>query len=413
MSFNEWLEGFPRGRKKQMLNACVALSVVPYGGMVESYRKAFVKRDFSIFMREDLLTNHFDGVSKDPRMILAPSERMLVTNGPWFKSFSHYLASVWGRQADNSWPRIVYAAGMTAEDGGQWLRSKRDELGDCCFVMGDLSRYDAHEGDEAHAFKRFVYCGHGLRGKALRAFNDQSEFRAFGVCGHTVGGLTQVGSGQNDTSCGNSVTNGVMLDKSLQDFGVPESCYAILLMGDDFIALVSRKFATTALETHLNDAYLVWGFVLKTRITNKLSDVVFCSRLFWPVDGDDFILGPRIGRSIAKFSKTFKKPRDKLAHLKGVAKGLYYSGSFLPVLGQMLARTLFLCSAVDKEDVKQYYAATKEHTADSRTRAFFSERYGIGWDEANKSADIEISSVCSLPCAVNFGCHYAVDLENL
>lgn len=342
-------------------------------------RSAFVKRELS--MPDPTRKNR----EKDPRIIQGVSDRSNVALGPWMWAFSKLLARKW------SWRKnVAYASGMTPEDVGRWFDYQVDRLPGCCAIECDLSRMDSTVSKEAIAYERRVYLKHGLDGEALVAFDGQARTIGVSVYGYKYKVLATRKTGDPNTSCGNSMLMGVVVDRFMKG----SSQWASLIMGDDVVILASQTVSISALVSICRDA----GFVAVPKKHLNPRDASFCSQRFWPT-ADGTVLGPKVGRLLCKIGFAIDRA-DARVHMRGVILGLKNCMSFVPLLRSYAWHILRLTSGV-KATPKFHYLknATSEHESTDHTVECFDRWYGPHNEQV---FDSQLAEIRSLPASIHF-----------
>jgi hypothetical protein len=113
-------------------------------------------------------------------------------------------------------------------------------------------------------------------------------------------------------------------------------------------------------------------------------DLVFCSKLLYPVGGQ-YYLGPKIGRIICKVGFMLRdlEPDLALIMFRGSIKSLLTSVSYVPVLKELFARLTQLVGEGETimPDGEYSLYAGELHDYDINTEYFVCERYGITIEE--------------------------------
>jgi hypothetical protein len=363
VSFATWNARFPGNRRKQHLKAQKSLEITPISTN-DCTRATFVK------VEKGLKSDSIGYTESDPRCIQGTSHRANVILGPWMLAFSKELSRQWS--IGNT---IVYAGGMTANDVGKWMEHAQRTRGVWIIVMGDdmlavrndgstisyiendFSRFDTTISREALKFEFSIYEAFGV--PEQERFVLQQQLNTIGYTNLGIKYFCKGGrkSGDPNTSCGNSLINGIVSRHILVDL------------------------AATS-EDHITSAYARFGFKSKTKVLYRLCDVEFCSKLFWTVGGK-LILGPKPGRCLPKMGSSVKKLN--LVEIKSFIKGQLVDGWFVPGVLEYLKCLLAIhhVSFEDLEKSKAYHEYINLHSElkyqtelPRESKFMFDARYG-------------------------------------
>jgi len=296
------------------------------------------------------------------------------------KRASKFLAKEWrATKVNRKQHSLFYTGSSTNEVIGKWMEAclnKNDDFiasavcgddsitvikhkGVTYFIENDFSRYDTTIGLEAIDFELSFY-------DKLNYFDEDAKFVLKQQ--RMTKGYTRVGvyysfpgerkSGDPNTSTGNSMITGVTTMTAIR------SCIDYLPDEEEFCFRLKEQF-------------LRFGFNAKPKISQDISQVEFCSKLFWPTE-DGIILGPKPGRCLPKIGCGLK-PLTNI-QIRGVFKGWAMDGWFVPGIATYLMRADPTCC---NSDVKVIYEnaysthSTKFHDPNEETASFFYDRYGI------------------------------------
>jgi len=367
--FQVWNSRFPMAKAKQQ--ALTYQRIRERGYLVDSdlVFDGFVKRELT-------LKGGPDPQDFDPRWIQSPTAAANVVTGPFFFQFSKRLQEEWHPHAN-----ITYAAGMTAEELGAWRGQFGDE--DVIIIELDETRYDAHMGKRSYDTKMSFYETFGIDEWPLakEAYVGQKTKRGFSPKGVRWKVKYTVGSGQPDTSCGNSLWNGLKVEAFLDSQGVLLKA-KVLVMGDDSLIVLRlsglSEETKTSMLSDVNQFNRSLGFSVKAKISTEWHEVEFCSSLFWPVEGG-YVLGPKPGRMLPKMGWGLKELTEP--QVKGMLLGMKMQCGFVPVLRKYVKYCLDLLGKAKTEiynDARSIYKsfAVEHHSATSDTELFFFKRYG-------------------------------------
>jgi len=331
---------------------------------VDKVIDAFVKRELAAYEIEGCMVKE---VLK-PRLIQGRRPPIRLATGPSTYAYGKKLSEVYHWTTSN----LVYAAGMTGETLGAWYNRTTHTL--CRTTQGvvpywvsiDCSRWDSTVGSGPLSGLHEDYKKSGMDDDALYALRDRDKKRR----GKTASGIrysstAKVASGDGDTSCGNSRIHLVMLENC-------PNVKAAVVMGDDGLILTDDAGAVMR-------QYRAGGM-----IPVLSPDIDFCSQLLWPVRGGGHVLGPKIGRVLAK---TFQcrlqlNEAQHVAWLRSVCLGIHPSCSFVPLLRALVPRLLALVGEngplYDTGEWAEKLRAMEFHELSVETWEFFEDRYHIG-----------------------------------
>jgi len=307
VSFENWNRRFPPSRRNLQRRA---YDYYLLNGLSKSdlhrctLRKSFIKREL-------LLS---DVELKDPRVIQGVSDLANVVLGPWIYTLTQAFKAV-VKPHDN----FVIACGMDALELGSWIEDKVDSS----FVETDFSRFDKTISRYALEFEQSVYALFDPPRDVKRILEAQLETR--GITSHgiyyEVDGTRK--SGDPNTSLGNSLINlavslfaycwsvGRSLD--VNPANIQYDNISMLVGGDD--GVLSHK---TPFDSELYIKCLAGlGFEAKLLHTTYPHVSFFSSR--WLPSSHGYILTPKIGRLLVKFSFSSCYQVNPRGWLRGVA----------------------------------------------------------------------------------------------
>lgn len=184
------------------------------------------------------------------------------------------------------------------------------------------------------------------------------------------------GSGSINTSCGNSILNGVvclwtcyMYSKLFLkiDFNLQNPPVAILVQGDDSLVFGHQDLLLAMKDSSFwSDSFLMFGMITKfVTVTKNIFDADYCSRLFWPAEhAFGYVLAPKPGL-LFKNGWTREKIPNPYQHMRGVALGLKDDVSHVPFLNKYVDMLLRVTDGTDsptklnKDQYNQYSLHTK------------------------------------------------------
>lgn len=293
-----------------------------------------------------------------PRLIQGRSLSVKIDTGPFTSSFGKMMMLVYGPGSN-----FVYTSGLSAEVIGDCfthipVRVKHE--GARWYAI-DCKRFDRSVGPSPlhELYLEYKKCGAPV--ECLNAFANRHK-EQFGA---TRNGIrytrrAQVNSGDGDTSAGNSRIHLVLL----------ESCphaYGALVHGDDAVILT-------------DDIEAVMDWYRRGDLVPVLApELDFCSGLFYPTN-HGVVLGPKIGRVLAKGFQSMRRFDSYRPWLRGVLLSIRNSSSFVPIL-RVLVETMLTRVGVGKvfreNDFKYKSLAHSSHDCCEETFEFFEKRYGI------------------------------------
>jgi len=329
--------------------------------------KAFVKVEKHVA----IVGTHIVKPNRVPRLIQGRSLAVKVATGPFTHSYGKTMMSCYGVDSD-----YVYTSGMSSEDIGllfttipqRVVRESNafsNNLKEPCWHAIDCKRFDRSVGPSPLLLLYQEYKRCGAPKDCLLAYKNRHK-RQFGATrnGIRYARTAQVNSGDGDTSAGNSRMHLVML----------EACphvYGCLVHGDDAVIL-----------TNDIESVMAW-YVLHDFVPVLAPDIDFCSSLFWPT-ADGIVLGPKVGRVLAKSFQSMRKFHEYEPWIRGVMLSTRFSWSFIPILRAINERFLHLLGdGKVQRDCDHVYKsrAVGEHECCTDTFAFFEERYSLSENE--------------------------------
>jgi len=363
--FVAWNSYYPSEKQKRNLLAYNNLHTT---GWLNRYgvRKSFVKREVTIPKDHNY---GYDFEDMDPRLIQGVSDEANVALGPFMRKVSKRLAEVWN--ADH---RVFYASGTTGSDIGAWREKFSDRS--VTLIEIDQSRYDAHQGVSCYEIENSVYSAVGIDQTSFARESFCAQRNTIGYCSN--GTKYQVGytrkSGDQNTSVGNSIINGIVTTAVLNKHGLTGT---MVVLGDDNLIVVEGRVKVN--EQSIIDSFEAYGFKAKVKVAYEWHEVEFCSSLFWPVQ-DGYVLGPKIGRRLPKVGFNLRHLADPF--VKGMLIGFDFETGELPCFRVYTAHCLSLLTGVEQReyiDPEQQYKikASNRPVFCDATADFFYARYGV------------------------------------
>lgn len=371
--FAAWNAKFPEAKRRLHVKAWNSLRDVPLQ-QIDFCRKQFVKRELT--MKGGPEPEEFD-----PRSIQGNTDRLNVSLGPFTARAAEKLKEIWNKDS-----RIYYTSGATAEEIGEWRKQFGDQ--DVTIIACDESRYDAHQGENAHRLTQIFMDRVGIEDYPGADYALSSMERITGWSGTGVKYAVDytMTSGAPTTSTSNSLANGVKTSFALERCDYHD--FKMVIHGDDSLVVIPGKLSPTKLAELRKEFLSIQkrlGYTTKFTATHSWSDTEYCSSLFWPVDGG-YVLGPKVGKRLPKIG--FSLRRLKTSEVKGMLIGLSIEAGYIPVLRTYATHQLKLLKTVKAaphQDVRRVYKSlpTTRHKLTAETEYFFLERYGVSPSEAD------------------------------
>lgn len=315
----------------------------------------------------------------DPRLIQGASPTYQAATGPITYSISKRLAACWGKYEGTYGP-ITYAAGMSAEQVGDWFEYAVHKCKKPVFVTGDFSRLDNTVRAGALQFEHSVYRSMGVARKHLKIIFDRGG-RNRGVL--RSGTYYQVQhtrcSGDGNTSCGNTVITAGAYHAYFEHYRIT---HYIICMGDDAMVVVDGEFELKQLEKFL----LLLGLKPKLNKTEEAFECEFLSSRWWPTD-DGWKLGPKPGRILARLGYTYKIPAPGMEYiwLKSVMQGLEYETSHVPIAADYIGHYLTLLTGIQAPTIHEDHkvVAKVKTPISEKALTYASQMYGVSKELIN------------------------------
>jgi hypothetical protein len=364
VSFSEWNDRFPAGRRKENLRAREYLLKFPKSiKSLNLKRKSFVKVE-KIFGKS--------GVGKfeefDPRLIQGATSEVNVTVGPEIYALSKWLAKSWDVRN-----QICYSSGLTAQAIGKWFHDSLNVSHpsadsttdtDALFILeDDASRWDSTLREEAMKFEvkiKRMFLSRSVC-DIIEAQCITEGWTKFGVH-YTVRGTRK--SGDNNTSEGNSELDGlfhlysfacceaVHTNRHVLNVGPRDVKSHMIVLGDDNLSFVPRSVMENLalVEQTLREL----GINPKLKLRLNPNEAEFCSSRFWPctVGGESTrVLGPKIGRMLGRLGWATQKQEKPAEWLRGVMLGVIEDVNFIPFLREVVHLSLHLTKNVKSKRI--------------------------------------------------------------
>jgi len=238
----------------------------------------------------------------------------------------------------------------------------------------DFSRFDSSIHPELLLFECDVYARLGMNKNVLKVMRKNLSSRLYTSQGVMLDVEGTRRSGTPNTSCGNSLLNGLIHACVMHKAGVHN--YKMIMLGDDNLTLINPAGSSDARPTFTEQIELFAKFGLKavTKISYGGEEyaVEFCSSKFWPIYdnlGKTHILGPKIGRTLAKFGWFINPPVQKAQRdliLSGTVTSRWQDFRYLPVLRVMAERLSALSTQNPLDPNTKAMPAVKDYKAHAR-----------------------------------------------
>lgn len=274
------------------------------------------------------------------------------------------------------WPgiRIAVASGWSAQRLGDWAGA--DRVGYGWVYERDGKNWDATMSLPLLEFKRqamacadpalaaSVEAGERVRGTHYGP-DIKLRYRACGT----------VKSGHNDTTSGNSYINAMVCADACRRAGARAD---ILVVGDDLVAFVDRRFALEQLESE-------YGIQPEARWFRDITQASFISAC-WVEDGGVYVFTPLPGRLLSRLWWTVSPPgrRHERAYRHGVAVGLLSTYAANPLLRAFLEPALEGGSWSDDMYDERVRKRPGGRVADIDWRGALARRYGVSVGEIDR-----------------------------
>lgn len=387
--FTAWLAHFPGATKRKLLEA---KQRVDEGFPIHKTMSAFVK------IEKASNCNELGLADKDPRNISSPAPDFNVVTGPWFYAVSKYMVQNW--HVHN---HITYASTMHAEDLGHWLEVSLRMSTRVFWMRSDFKRFDGTQGKKMMNARYSIYKALGWPSYVRTALTKNQRYRAVTKDGIRASVDGTQPSGRADTSCGNSLTSATVLAHILESRGWEYKEYRILVLGDDLLLASSKPLEGVDFAL----AFSLYGLRAEPNLVYDLSDLEFCSGLFWPVRqlpqlhcGCEvrYVWGPKPGRVLPKAGWLIdpdKVGKDKLLYLRSWYLGVWKSYNHVPFLSEYAASIGELTKHVGNVAPLINYnlpLVRQAHTRSDDWYDFVSRRYQI--------EEVQVHEICDAIIAV-------------
>jgi hypothetical protein len=359
VTFDKWVKHYPPARREQVKEA---RQLARDRGIIQKELgvKLFVKRECLPKCLPD------EDISFDPRAIQGNHDVVLAQLGPWYSSDSEYLQKTWGKH-DGSFGIITYAAGLNAQDIGEWFDQAHDAVIDSVELTNDARRWDMSIRRAGTEFMATVISQRTKkwhdkpipRRVASLFFNtlDCTGVSHQGIHFKTEG---RIRTGGISTSAGNSTLNAHLhLTPIIMVLGrfPTRSELMLIVMGDDMYMVLNRTLANKVY--HVLASFLTFaGIQHKLTLFTDQREGQFCSSRFWPTLNGT-VLGPKPFRTLSKtfYCKHALSDKNARGWLRGVVLGWYADSAHVPVLRVVIRRMLEITSADEPKFYEKIFRA--------------------------------------------------------
>lgn len=276
---------------------------------------------------------------RHPRLISGKRDDYLHRVGPYYYCFQKHLSThVW---KDDFYHLMnlpfIYPSSLSPITLGRVISAYEDR--NWYFYEADFSRLDGHTEYELLNMEMQFYEILGFEPRIVELLREQLV--TFGSNGSTGISFTCHGkraSGVINTTMGNTLVCMAMASGALAEQGFNYSAhdYVVIQLGDDNVIITSRPLDEERYCKFMFDAGHDLKLIFRGRGTAGVDDTEFCSCLFWPI-GEQRILGPKVGRALAKSWMPSKTINNLRKHAYGIAIG-YQHYWWIPVLGYICRR---------------------------------------------------------------------------
>lgn len=335
--FNQWVDRFPVPRRKLLTQAYGKLKsgVAKPWDNIEWRNESFIKRE----CLNKIIDEYCEAFS--PRLIQGRTPVYQVATGPWTHAFTSHLKHIW--HANHI---ITYSAGMTANQIGFWLDNavnQISEFGRPVAVEDDMGRFDGRFCESAISTELNIYDQYTTKSSVKKALSMQLYTKGSlrfknQIMFYKVPGTRK--SGDGNTSCGNTLINGLIHLDWISQVGVEimnpmKTPFRMLVLGDDMLLITTSEIAQRLKLTV--DRIRRSSMEPELIIHDNFEKSSYCSGYFYP-STNGRIWGPKIGRCITKLFHC----RHKLDDLegkkwaRGVALGMLRDTKHIPVLRTLI-----------------------------------------------------------------------------
>lgn len=340
-NFETWLSHYQGPQRRMMKEARTEVTSAGLADRQAMMVKAFVK----VELLPKLLSVQ---MAKEPkaRLIQGRHPRLTAGVGPSFHALGKALCRVWDVRNPEPLP-VVYASSCDALEIGSWYGRCLDE--GLRPWPDDADKWDASQGPGPLTSWAEDLMDLRPRFAVRRLLQDRLGGEARPRHGVTKHGTKytlawQVCSGDGDTSCGNSASNGKMRIHRAYNSPAPWArSVRVAVNGDNALSMIPLAVGPAAVAEE-RAAYRAYGIVINSEGgLGHIYDGQICSGRIWAIGANRWKYGPKIGRVL---SKTFwwlnpqGGPFARRAWLRSVAESLRDSCFHIPLLRVIVQRIL-------------------------------------------------------------------------
>jgi hypothetical protein len=303
--FEVWNQHYPAHMQRRHVEAKAQLNDANFKELLVHERGEFMKV-------EPLSKSTPDGAADfAPRAIQSGTPHHNVATGPFCKGFSKRLAEIWSIMNDKG---PMYTSKASAEQiGSAFQRAVRRLDGDMAILEGDFARFDSTIHRRLLELEARIYKYVGCSDQAYAAFMSCILTKGRDKFGTRYGVDGGRHSGDHNTSCGNTLLQvlAIMFCMSFEDAQetgillpptqlVAKLDITLLALGDDNLLVGRKEFLQ---KIPMAPMLLKLGLELEPKLHDTDTakyHATFCSSRFWPVEGDMTVLGPGVGRGVAR-----------------------------------------------------------------------------------------------------------------
>jgi len=386
----EFMAHLTTSQRRMVIKALETCSHVP-----TARTKAFVKREV---LTEKKL------VKENPRLISSKEVEYFAEVGPEYYTWQKQgTKDLWATPELALQQKFIYPGAMTGDQIGE-IVTYFEHLG-WHALEADYSRYDGHTEEEALDAEMKFYKNY-LTDTEVDFLRLQLNTKGRTMSGHKFKCKGKRASGVANTTFGNTFIGFAIAALILSEMDIEDYC--VMQLGDDNIIFTKKKVAVGPFVEKALD----FGHKLEMvyRSPEEYDFLEFCSQRFYDI-GDTRVLGPKIGRVLAKtFISTIKVPNDDMkAYVTGIAKGFKHYG-WLPILGP-------LCRQIIEHGHESYSCVNgnpykiclrRDLDVDPQAVATMIERvYGIDF-ELLESTVLEMDVMNNLGCSFEHESFYQI-----
>lgn len=296
------------------------------------------------------------------RFVSGFDDGYLAETGPEYYLWQKAVCKMyWGSAISRNQAKFLYTGGLQGDEIGEWFDRLKDK--GYTFLLLDFSKFDSRNKTEVMERLYRIYKKHLSR--ELYDWLEQT-FHKFGKTSQGIKFSVEatVASGRIDTSLGNTLIV-FMLAYAIMyllDPGYLPQMYISALGDDNNIAVPDFHHTIEDIQRVSNHlGHEADGLIISPLEYHKIE---YCSQRLWQIQPTRSVLGPKIGRLLAKTFVCHKNvPSDHLIeHISGVLLG-FRCYRFLPVFRAFYQRWFELHTG----PAKRYYGESNPHSIQLKT----------------------------------------------